>query len=153
MYIYGILEISLEVCSEAWFYCGLGGTCWRVPWIVCKNKKFLLRCCCKMGCWFLCQSGWWCSCQFGYIPFSISSFWFLYSCFLLTLLFSSLVEIWWHMFRLCRNAGCNSCPSQIKAQSVHWVYEIWTCSFPKVILKLQYWLLLPFGISLLAEVQ
>lgn len=31
-----------------------------------------------------------------------------------------------------RNASSNSCTPPIKTPCLHWVYEIWTCSFPKV---------------------
>jgi hypothetical protein len=39
-----------------------------------------------------------------------------------------------YMSCFCRYASYNSCPSPFKTQSLHWVYEIWTCSFSKVIL-------------------
>lgn len=39
-----------------------------------------------------------------------------------------------YMSCFCRYASFNSCPSPFKTQSLHWVYEIWTCSFSNVIL-------------------
>ena len=111
----------------------LAGTCGRISWIVCKNKNFLFYCSCKMGCWFLCQGWWWCSRQFRYALLYVINILIFMEFFSIPLLKLSLLLV-----LPFRYAGYYSCPTPVKAQSLHWLYEVWTCSISKVIL-LELW--------------
>lgn len=92
----------------------LVGTCWRVSWVVCKNKNFLHNSSGKMGCWFLCQGGWWRPCQFRYMLFSIM---YTFAIFMIVVNnFSILSEVgFFYASFLFRYVSYNTCPSPTKA--------------------------------------